>query len=78
MACLNCGGNCGHPRGMHGVTGSILFVRDPWTQAGMGELVQEGENPWDTSRWTVTEWAAAAGLVASLVWVWSLTMGKRR
>lgn len=40
---------------------------------GFGELAPEGVNPWDTSRWTITEWAALAGLVASAVWVWHLT-----
>lgn len=63
-----CGNPCDH--GMRGVTGRILGP-------GMGELVEEGVNPWDTSRWTITEFAAAAGLIASVVWVWSLTSKKR-
>jgi hypothetical protein len=75
-----CGNPCDH--GMRGVTGrilgpgmgSIMMVREPWTQSGLGELVPEGVDPWDTSRWTITEWAAAAGLVLSVVWVWNLTM----
>jgi hypothetical protein len=52
---------------MRGVTGRILGP-------GLGELAPEGVNPWDTSRWTITEYAAAAGLVLSVVWIWQLTM----
>lgn len=61
-----CGRPCDH--GMQGVTGRILGP------PGFGELAPEGVDPWDTSRWTITEWAAAAGLVLSVVWVWQLTM----
>ena len=60
-----CGNPCDH--GMRGVTGRILGP-------GFGELAPEGVDPWDTSRWTITEYAAAAGLVLSVVWVWQLTM----
>ena len=63
-----CGNPCDH--GFRGVTGRIGF------HPGLGELVEEGVNPWDTSRWTITEYAAAAGLVLSVVWIWQLTKGK--
>jgi hypothetical protein len=43
---------------------------------GFGELAPEGVDPWDTSRWTITEWAAAAGLVASLYWIMHLSRKK--
>jgi hypothetical protein len=55
---------------MRGVTG-------PLVRTSFGELVPEGVDPWDTSRWTITEFAAAAGLIASIVWIWSLTMKGR-
>lgn len=43
---------------------------------GFGQLTTEYRDPWDTSQWTITEWAAAAGILASLVWVWNLTTRK--
>ena len=39
---------------------------------GQGLVIDRSTNPWDTSQWTVTEWAAAAGLVASVIFAWSL------
>lgn len=62
-----CGNPCDH--GFRGVTGRLVY-----NPHGLGELAPEGVDPWDTSRWTITEWAAAAGLVLSVVWVWNLTM----
>lgn len=55
-----CGNPCDHRPGMRGF--------------GQGIVLDRTTDPWDTSQWTITEWAAAAGLVLSVVWVWNLTM----
>jgi hypothetical protein len=41
-----------------------------------GIPVVSATDPWDTSKWGITEWAAAAGLIASVFWVWHLSKGK--
>lgn len=43
---------------------------------GQGLVIDRTVDPWDTSQWTITEWAAAAGFVLSVVWTYNLLTKK--
>lgn len=75
MACLNCGGQCGHGFGAYDHIGNEV-PGPPRGLPGFGQglIIDRSTDPWDTSQWTITEWAAAAGLVLSIVWVWKLAI----
>lgn len=45
---------------------------------GQGIVLDRSVNPWDFSQWTIIEWGAAAGILASLMWAWSIYHGKGR